>query len=221
LDKAGFNSKISQFFQNYLVGRKTKYFWNNFFSPLFNVDIGVGQGSALSPILSVLYLSSVFHILEKRLKILKILISVISFVDNSLFISQNKYFVVSNSNNFCSYWIMLSLLEQFGLAIGNGKMEVFYFSRTHRIFNPPLLDLTILGGSILHPKEMWHYLGFIFNRKLTFHQHINFYVNKAISTVKSMKILRNSSRELIPSQKHLLYRICILLITLYRFPLWF
>jgi len=191
------------------------------FWTLFNVDIGVGQGSALSPILSVLYLSSVFHILEKRLKNLKILISVISFVDNGLFISQDKSFVVSNFNLFCSYWIMLSLLEQFELTIENGKMEVFHFSRIYRVFNSPPLDLTILGGSILHPKEMWHYLGFIFNRKLTFHQHINFYVNKAISTVKSMKMLRNSSRKLIPSQKRLLYRTYILLITLYGFSLWF
>jgi len=69
LDKAGFDSKISQFFQNYLVNRKTKYFWNNFSSSLFNVDIGVGQGSALSPIL---FLSLIVHILEKRLKNLKI-----------------------------------------------------------------------------------------------------------------------------------------------------
>jgi len=83
----GFDSKVAQFFGNYLVGRKTKYFWNKFFSPFFNVNIGVGQGSALSPILSVLYLSSIFHVLEKRLKILKISILFLSFVDNGLFIA--------------------------------------------------------------------------------------------------------------------------------------
>jgi len=42
LDKAGFDPKVSSFFQNYLVGRKTKYLWNNFFFQFFNVDIGVG-----------------------------------------------------------------------------------------------------------------------------------------------------------------------------------
>ena len=40
-------------------------------------------------------------------------------------------------------------------------------------------------------------MGFIFDRKLTFHQHI------------------------IPSQKHLLYRCCVLPIALYGFQLWF
>jgi len=42
LDKTGFDPKISHFFSNYLVGRKTKYFWNDFSSPFFGVNIGVG-----------------------------------------------------------------------------------------------------------------------------------------------------------------------------------
>jgi len=87
IDKVEFNQKVLIFFKNYLVRRKTKYLWNNFLSLFCNIDVGVGQGSALSPILSALYLSSIFYILEKHLKILKIPISIISFVDDSLFIS--------------------------------------------------------------------------------------------------------------------------------------
>jgi len=64
LNKAELDCKILMFFKNYLVGRKTKYLWNNFISPSFNINIGVGQGFALSPILSTLYLSLVFHSLE-------------------------------------------------------------------------------------------------------------------------------------------------------------
>jgi len=68
LDKASFDPKISSFFWNYLVGRKTKYFWNSLSFPFFNVEIGVGQRSALSPILSALYFFPIFHIFEKQLK---------------------------------------------------------------------------------------------------------------------------------------------------------
>ena len=68
---------------------------------------------------------------------------------------------------------------------------------------------------------MWKYLGFIFNRKLLFHQHINFYSNKVMSTVKYMKILSNSNRSINPTQKCLLYRTCVLPIVLYGFQLWF
>ena len=84
--KAGFDPKVSCFFSNYLIGKKTQYFWNNFFSSFFNVNVGVGQGSALSPILSALYITFVLHILEKHLKILKIPVSILSFVDDGLLV---------------------------------------------------------------------------------------------------------------------------------------
>jgi len=61
--------------------------WNKLSSPMYEVNVEVGQGSALSPILSALYLSPLLYILEKHLKILNIPVSLISFVDDSLFIS--------------------------------------------------------------------------------------------------------------------------------------
>ena len=125
LDKAEFNSKVSFFFHDYLVGRKTKYIWNNFSFLLFNVDIGVGQRSALSPILSALYLAPILHILEKQLK---------------------KQFQILFF--FCNYYIISFLLEQFRLIIKHGKIEVFHFSRLHRVFKPLPLDLMSLGGLI-------------------------------------------------------------------------
>ena len=102
----------------------------------------------------------------------------------------------------------------------HSKTEVFHFSRLQGPFNPPPLNLSPIGGPILYPKESWRYLGFIFDRKLLFHNHINFYVNKVILTVKCMKILGNSMRGLNPHQKYFLYRSCAMPIVLYGFQLW-
>jgi len=129
--------------------------------------------------------------------------------------------IVSNLNLFCSYHIISSLLEKFGLIVKYGKTEVFHFSRSHSTLNPPLLDLSPLGGPILKPKNMWYYLRFIFNRKLMFRQHIDFYSNKTISMIKCMKMLSNSLRGLISTQKRCLYKSCILPITLYSFQMWY
>ena len=86
---------------------------------------------------------------------------------------------------------------------------------------PPLLDLSSIGSPTLHPKETWKYLGFIFDKKLMIHQHVDHYLNKAISLVKCMKLLGNSSREINPVQKYQLYRCCVLPIALYGFQFWF
>ena len=172
-------------------------------------------------ILSVLYLSPFIYILENCLKNLKIPISIISFVDDGLFIFQSNSFDISNSHLFCSYNVLTNLLKKFSLVVKHSKTEIFHFNRLHKAFNPPSLNLTLLGRSILWPNNIWKYLRFIFDRKLTFHQHVDFYANKSISTVKCMKIIGNSIRDVNSFQKRLLYRSCILLITLYGFQLWY
>ena len=125
-----------------------------------------------------------------------------------------------NLYSFCSYNIILSLLEYFRLVIEYGKSKVFYFSRLHRVFNLPPLNLSYFKDPILKPKNTWKYLSFIFDRKLSFWWHIKFHSNKVLSTVKYMKMLGNSTWGL-SQQKQLFYRTCILPIILYSFSLWY
>jgi len=113
------------------------------------LDPIVGQELALSPILSALYISSILHIFEKCLKSLKIPISFISFVDNGLLVTQSKSLSTSNSFLFCSYHIISSLIERFGLILEYSKTKVFHFSRTNGPFNSPFLNLSPLGGLVL------------------------------------------------------------------------
>ena len=87
LEKAGLDPKVMSFFANYLVRRRTSYIWNDFSSPMFDINVRVDQGSALSPILLSLYLTLFLYILENWLKNLKIPISILSFVDDSLIIA--------------------------------------------------------------------------------------------------------------------------------------
>ena len=101
----------------------------------------------------------------------------------------------------------------------HNKTKVFHFSRSHGAFIPPLLDLSSLGGPYLLLKTTQKYLGFIFDHKLLFQAHIDFYMNKAISIVKCIKMLGNSTRSLIPLQKQHIYRCCVLPIELYSFQL--
>ena len=153
LEKAGLEPRVSSFFANYLVKKKTNYIWNDLLSPDFEVNIRVDQGSALSSILSALYLTLFLYILEKHLKNLKIPISILSFVDNGLIIAQNKSIDILNAHLFCSYNVLSKLLVNFGLVIEHGKTKVFHFNRSHGIFNPPPLNLSSLGGPSLYPKD--------------------------------------------------------------------
>ena len=48
-----------------------------------------------------------------------------------------------------SITILSKVLDSFGLAIEHSKTEIFHFSRSQGVFNPPPLDLSPLGGPIL------------------------------------------------------------------------
>ena len=77
----------------------------------------------------------------------------LSFVDDGLIIAQNKSIPISNSQLFCSYNVLSNLLTDFGLVIEHGKTEIFHFNRLHGEFNPAPLNLTLLRGPILCPKD--------------------------------------------------------------------
>ena len=131
------------------MDRKTNYFWNNLTSPMLNVNVGIGQEPVLSPILLAFYFSPFLYILEKCLKNLNIPMSIISFVDVGLFISQSKSFHTSNCHLFCSHNVMSNLLKKFGFIVEHSKTNIFHFNRSQNIFNPPPLNLIPLGETIL------------------------------------------------------------------------
>ena len=111
-------------------------------------------------------------------------------------------------------------MVMFGLVMEHDKLEIFHFSRAHNDSNPEL-DLSAIGAPTLKPKTYWRYLGFYFNRRLSFKEHVRYYSTKALSTVKAMEMLGNPSRGLLPLQKYLLYHFCVVPIATYGFRLWF
>jgi len=66
--KASVYSCVVKFFSSYLVNRRTQYVWNNFSSHFIDINVGVDQDSALSPIFLALYLALFLYILENWLK---------------------------------------------------------------------------------------------------------------------------------------------------------
>ena len=115
--------------------------------------MGVGQGLALSPILLALYLAFFLYILENCLKNLNLQVSLLSFIDDGLLITQSKSFETLNSCFYCSYNIAFNLLTKFGLLVKYSKTEVFHFSRLQGSFNSPPLDLSPISSLILSPKD--------------------------------------------------------------------
>ena len=156
----GFPDCIVDFFSDYLVGRSTQYSWNSFLSGACDTDIGVGQGSAL-------YIAPLIRIFELRAQALNLNTSILSFVDNSLLISQGKTYNTTLPELYSSYRVVTGLMVCFSLVIKHDKSKIFHFSRAHNNLNLEL-DFSAIGVSILKPKTYWRYLGFYFDQCLFF-----------------------------------------------------
>jgi len=120
------------------------------------------QGSALSPILSVLYITPLLYLFKCRAQALNLDTSTLSYVDDSLLVSQGRIYNKTLPELTSSYSIVSDLMVSFDLVMEHDKSEIFHFSRVHNDSNPKL-DLSAIGAPILKPKTYWQYLGFYFD----------------------------------------------------------
>ncbi|CAA7267374.1 unnamed protein product [Cyclocybe aegerita] len=175
------------------------YCSNTFQSDSRSADVGVGQGSALSPVISGLFIALVMKLFY--IKAAPLNTTLLSFVDNGTILAQSKQ--LDDNNVACT--------------------KLFHFSRQRDAYNPSL-DLGYTphtGATPLKPKTYWRYLGFYFDHGLTFQEHVRYYATKAFTTMQAMRMLGNSTRGLSPKQRRLLYQSCVVPIATYSYRLWY
>jgi hypothetical protein len=87
-----------------------------------------------------------------------------------------------------------------GLVMEHDKNELFHFTRAGTGWDRPI-DLSFapfMDETPLKPKKFWRYLGFFFDHKLTFQEHVRYYTTKSFTTVMAMRMLGNSAWGLSP-----------------------
>ena len=184
LDHMGFADSLVNFIADYLVGRSTSFLRDHKLSDPFPCDVGVGQGSALSPIISGLYLSPMLWAFHTE----RIDSTLISYIDDGTIIVQSKLWTDNLSKLKRAYKTVFKLTSVMGLILEHNKSEAFHFSRIDGDANP-LVDLgyaPFTGSTPLIPKCLWRYLGLFFDCKLLFRDHARLYVTKAFTATLSM-----------------------------------
>ncbi|CAA7268154.1 unnamed protein product [Cyclocybe aegerita] len=138
LRRQGFSSILVDFFASYLVGCSMVYCWNTFQSDSRSADVGVGQGSALSHVISGLFIAPVMKLFY--IKAAPLNTTLLSFVDDGTILAQSKQLDDNNVGLRKAYKIIYLLFVAFALVLEHDKTELFYFLRRRDAYNP-LLDL--------------------------------------------------------------------------------
>jgi len=109
--------------------------------------------------------------------------SLLSHVDDGTVMAQSKSLDENRETLKDAYAVLLRLFVAIGLVVEHSKTEYFIFDHSHSNYSPPIdLGYTpYTGNNLLKPNLHWRYLGFYFDRKLLFHEHVCYYSTKALS----------------------------------------
>lgn len=235
LRRHGFDRNLCAYFCDYLIGRQTEFLFNGHQSEPTDFSTGVGQGSALSPILTGLYIAPVLHLIAPAGEVLEGNATLQFFVDDGMIHVAGKQ---ANDDRRSGLTYNNSLLEKLfgdvvtnlgrlGLGVEVDKLELMHFRRAKdKVWSQeeplgPKLTLNVDGHAYtVVPQEKMRYLGFFLDPKLSFREHIRFYSTKSSSTVQALRMLGNSVRGLTPKDKRRLYISNVLPILTYGAQLW-
>jgi hypothetical protein len=214
LCKLGFHPQVVSFLESYLVQRHTSYMWNYTSEPL-QTNVDVGQGSALSPVLSTLVIAPIMMLYRLREQGLDT--TLITYVDDGLFTAQSPDIPQNCVMLRHAYMSMHEIFTAAGLVMEHDNNKLFHFTRARTGWDRPinLGFAPFMDETPLKPNRFWHYLGFFFDRKLTFQEHVQYYTTKSYTTVVVMRMLGNSAWGLSPKNKWILYHACVLPIATY------
>ncbi|KAF8675303.1 hypothetical protein AX14_005146, partial [Amanita brunnescens Koide BX004] len=228
LERLGFSQTLTTLIKSYFTGRVTSYKWDSAVSKKYDFSLGTPQGDCLSPILSALYISvAIRKVFPETMPPAST--RCLFFVDDGALITASPS-LQTNVNVLRLYLLLLlQALSDLGLQVEASKTELIHFfafeltaSRRLAVSHQPHLSFTWrMQHFDIPPAERWRYLGFYFTPTLDFSFHIQYYTNKAFSTIRACNMLGSSVRGIGPRQRAHAYQACALSVLTYGLPLWY
>ena len=115
-----------------------------------------------------------------------------------------------------------ALFTSIGMKIDPDKSDLMHFSNRRGHNSSPSLSALINGQHVtISPPKFIRWLGFYFDRKLTFNDHTKIMCAKASNVMSGLSCLGNTITGMTPNHLHLLFKTCVVPVMTYGCQLWF
>ena len=174
----GINGDLVTWTGSFLTGRKVQLVIDGHDNKERNIETGIPQGSPVSPILFLIYISGVFN----KVTEISPLVTSLSFVDDLGFIALGSSVkeIIKTLENVAKAVLEWGRLNEVTYDIS--KMEAMLFSKSHRQrLNRQLREakIKIRDEKVSFNKEATQWLGVWLDSQLKFTSHINERVRRA------------------------------------------
>jgi len=222
LHTMGFSEPIVRWVLSFLSDRHAAIKVGDYMGPSTPINIGVPQGSPVSPILSVIYTAPFIHNLLETLPISDLGFPVVpfSYIDDFALLSFGSSHVESTTLLTTSLHLVAEGLEKIGMSLDSSKSDLIHFSRSKPpevTINTSLFNLPIL----IQPSPILRWLGIFFDPKLSFNKHVSIMACRASTIAAGLRILSNTVRGLHQQHLRILVKTCIIPVLTYAFQVWY
>jgi len=182
LSDIGFRGRLPEFISNFLSDRLFRVRVGTTLSDLHQQEMGVPQGSILSPVLFCIKINNIAQAVRQG-------------VDDSLFVDDFGISARGRSLASCERQLQLCVnniskwVTENGFKFSIQKTECIHFHKQRGIFPDPDIRL---GNSPIKVSKQVKFLGLIFDQKLTFLPHIKYLRTSCQQALNVLKVVSSS-----------------------------
>ena len=183
IHKCGIRGRLATFIQNFLDKRTFKVRCGNTYSPSFNQDHGVPQGSVISPTLFIIMINDIFndiHHINQQIKLSMYADDLVVWYTHPSVDQANRILqlVVNKIELWCDQW---------GLEVSPKKSAALIFSKKPK-YVKPYIPLQ-LKDQIIPVVKTYKYLGITLDSGLNFSPHFKDIVQRCTRRINIIKSL--------------------------------
>ncbi|KAF8760889.1 Reverse transcriptase (RNA-dependent DNA polymerase) [Rhizoctonia solani] len=221
LRRLGFSDCMCNWLTSYFSDRTAQFRINDHVTNLFPIsNVGIPQGSPLSPVLSSLYSIPVLLLVLDSPSL-----SVRAYVDD--------FTILATSNSHARNIHLLEeaaeeaslCLQALGLDFELEKCKLIHFAKSGQSLkdNPPINipRPTGVAHRVFATTTTIRWLGFFLDRRLDFKDHVKKCAIKGLSVISGLKLLANIVHGLSVAHARILFKACVLPILTYGSAIWY
>lgn len=213
LREQGWPSQLCDWVSSFTNERKVCIRLDGEVGPIQRIQCGLPQGSPVSPILFMLYVSPLFK-LDKMTKSFGYADDV-AILKASPSLEENSRRIGDAVNQALSWGI------NEGITFDPGKSELLHFSRKRRDKDKnPSVNTNEFVISVNQKNPYLKWLGIHFDRKLSFKQHVSIQASKALKATNALRCFGSTVRGIPPRISKQVISACVLPIAHYGAPTW-